>query len=375
MALSLLVFHYDKRWFYGGAFLNRAFLIVILALMIVSFGFAARDPIDSDNTPNGFNLMAVGDISFSGIDHIILKDPAYPWKGVSSLLEQADILMGNLEAPLSKRGSVYTKKKWLLRADPQTADSLVRAGFDIVTLANNHILDYGPVALQDTIDALDRVGIRHTGAGANRSLARRPAYMATTNGKRIAFLAYSLVYPEVFWANSKRPGAAHGDPSYFLPDIKEAKSNADFVVVSFHWSNEMVIKPRDYQKKYGKMCIDAGASLVIGHHPHVLQGIEVYKDGLIAYSLGNFVFGVLSHEKGDSVILNVLFDEKGLLQAEIHPINVDNHYVSFQPRFRTGDDAKRVLNILRNYSQEFGTSIEEQGNMGVIHVRKKVNDD
>jgi poly-gamma-glutamate capsule biosynthesis protein CapA/YwtB (metallophosphatase superfamily) len=358
----------------GGALLNRLLLFVVVVLILASIGSATEDPMNY-NTPNRFNLMAVGDISFSGIAHIILKDPAYPWKGVSSLLNQADILIGNLEAPLSKRGAIYTKKKWLLRADPRTAESLAQAGFDLVTLANNHILDYGPVALQDTIDALDQVGICHTGAGADGRLARQPVYIVTNNGKTVAFLAYSLVYPEVFWANSKRPGAAHGDPSYFIPDIKKAKSNADFVVVSFHWSNEMVTKPRDYQKKYGKMCIDAGASLVIGHHPHVLQGIEVYKDGLIAYSLGNFVFGVLSHEKGDSIILNVLFDENGLLEVEIYPINVDNHYVSFQPQFQMGDNAKRILNTLRNYSQEFGTYIEEHENIGIIRVRKELIND
>lgn len=315
-------------------------------------------------------LTAVGDINFHSIDGLILNDPEYPWKGTIDILRKATILVGNLEAPLSKRGSEYTKKTWILRADPRTVDSVAMAGFDVLTLANNHIMDYGPIALQDTLAALDNVKIARAGAGMNLNEARQPAIITAPDGTKFAFLAYSLTYPEIFWANSSRPGTPYGDPSFFVPDIKKAKTLVDHVVVSFHWSDELQYYPSAYQKNYGRLAIDAGASVVLGHHPHVLQGIEIYKDGLIAYSLGNYVFGSYSKRVKDSIILEIDCTKDSLLQAKIYPINVLNPEVQFQPRLRQGEDAQRVLSDMRTYSSQFKTDIESRGDVGVIRIRK-----
>lgn len=314
-------------------------------------------------------LTAVGDINFHSIDGLILKDQEYPWKGTIDILKRATVLVGNLEAPLSKRGAEYTKKTWILRADPRTVDSLVIAGFDVLTLANNHIMDYGPIALQDTLAALDNAKIARAGAGMNRDEARQAAFLTTPDGTKFAFLSYSLTYPEIFWANSTRPGTPYGDPSFFIPDIKKAKTLVDHVVVSFHWSAELQYYPSAYQINYGRLAIDAGASLVLGHHPHVLQGIEIYKDGLIAYSLGNYVFGSYSKRVKDSIILEIECTKDYLIQAKIYPINVLNPEVQFNPQLRQGDDAQRVLNDMRAYSSQFKTNIESQGDVGVIKIR------
>lgn len=315
-------------------------------------------------------LTAVGDINFHSIDSLILKNLEYPWKGAAAILEKASVLVGNLESPLSTRGSVYTKKTWLLRAHPRTVDSLVKVGFDVLTLANNHMMDYGPVALQDTLAALDNANIARAGAGMNRNEARQPAIITTPDGVKFAFLSYSLTYPELFWANSTRPGTPYGDPSFFVSDIKKAKLTVDHVVVSFHWSDELQYYPSAYQKNYGRLAIDAGASVVLGHHPHVLQGIEVYKGSLIAYSLGNFVFGSYSKRVKDSIILEIDCTKDGLSQAKIYPVNVLNPEVQFQPRLHQGADAQRVLNDMRTYSSQFKTEIESQGDVGVIRIRK-----
>lgn len=314
-------------------------------------------------------LTAVGDINFHSIDGLILKDLDYPWRGTSEVLKKASILVGNLEAPLSKRGSVYTEKTWLLRADPRTVDSLVKAGFDILTLANNHMMDYGPIALEDTLAALDNAHIARTGAGKNLNEARRAAILTTPDGTKFAFLAYSLTYPEIFWANATRPGTPYGNPDFFVSDIKKAKAVVDHVIVSFHWSKELQNYPSDYQKNYGRLAIDSGASVVLGHHPHVLQGIEVYKGGLIAYSLGNYVFGSYSKRVKDSIILEIYCDKSGLNQARLYPINVLNPVVQFQPRLHQGAEAQRVLNDLRTYSSPFKTVIEAEGDVGVIKIR------
>lgn len=346
-------------------------LLVSLFVSAVTYS-STTEPTSSSQIPgqSANTLMAVGDISFSGMDHIILKNPEYPWVDTREILQTATTLMGNQEIPLSNRGAVYTKKTWILQADPRTVQSLTLAGFDIVTLANNHILDYGPIALQDTLNALDSAKIAYTGAGMNLEEARRPALITTPNGTKLAFLSYSLVYPEIFWASKTRPGTPYGDPAFFVPDIQKAKTMADYVIVSFHWSNELQFYPSDYQKNYGRKCIDAGASVVIGHHPHVLQGLEVYKGGLIAYSLGNFVFGSRSKRIKDSMILAIEYDKNGLICAKIYPVNVYNPEVEYQTRLRHGADAERVLQDLRTYSKEFRTVIESQGDVGVIKIRE-----
>lgn len=344
-------------------------LLVVFLLCAVIYS-ADTDSSDQPPAQTVNTLIAVGDISFSGIDHIIMKKPEYPWAGTKEILQTATTLMGNQEIPLSTRGSIYTKKKWILRANPRTVQSLSLAGFDIVTLANNHIMDWGPIAMQDTMDALDSVNIAYTGAGKNLEEARRPAFITTPDGTKLAFLAYSLVYPEIFWAKKTRPGTPYGDPSYFVPDIQKAKMMADHVIVSFHWSDELQFYPSDYQKIYGRKAIDAGASVVIGHHPHVLQGLQVYKGGLIAYSLGNFVFGSRSTRLKDSIILGIDYDKNGLIQAKLYPLNVNNLEVEFQPKLRHGADAERVLQDLRTYSKEFRTVIESEGEVGLIKIRQ-----
>ncbi|HOP75791.1 MAG TPA: CapA family protein [Bacillota bacterium] len=351
----------------------RLALVIFLFLLMTITGWTAELPPASleMSVHSPETLMAVGDIGFPKIlGERILKDPSYPWKGTRDILEQADVLIGNLEIPLSLRGQAYTDKTWILRSHPQTVTALENMGFDIVTLANNHIMDFGPLALQDTIDALKSKNIQYTGAGMNSTEARKPAWYVTPNGVKIAFLAYSLTFPDIFWAGPNRPGTAHGIPTHFIPDIKRAKQSADIVVVSFHWSSEMLNYPKEYQKSYAKQCIDAGANLVIGHHPHVLQGLQVYQGGLIAYSLGNFAFGTYSTQGvKDSIILAVDFDRDGLIRAKLYPVNVDNHQVQFQTKRRFGKDAERVIQELRNFSKEFNTEIQFKEDIGIISIR------
>ncbi|MCL6588739.1 MAG: CapA family protein [Firmicutes bacterium] len=360
-------------------FVIATILTVFITLAGITVGIANTEDLTvpaaaSQNSspgpsPTG-SLIAVGDICFAGIEKKVIEDPEYPWAGTKSILQSGTILVGNQEVPYSTRGSIYTQKKWTFRMDPRTARSLTTAGFRVVTLANNHIMDYGPLAMQDTLNILDELKIAHTGAGNSLSEAREPAILTASDGTTFAFLAYSLVYPELFWASSKRPGTPYGDPAYFVPDIQKAKTLADYVVVSFHWGNELLFYPKPYQKLYGRKCIDAGASIVLGHHPHVLQGVEAYKGGLIAYSLGNFIFGSPSVKIKDSIILAVDYDENGLVQARLFPVNVSRYEVNYQPRLRYGEDAERVLQDMRTYSKEFKTEIKSQGGVGVVRISK-----
>ncbi|WP_143321393.1 CapA family protein [Clostridium sp. HBUAS56010] len=213
-------------------------------------------------------------------------------EGFRSEIGQSDIFMANEEFPFSERGSAAPDKQFTFRLSPSRVSMMNEIGVDIVALANNHSLDYGTDALVDTCNVLEGAGIRYVGAGPDMNRAKQLETMEV-NGKTIGFLAASRVYPDPDWvANSRKPGMVSGyDPTILLEEIKKAESICDYVVVYIHWGIERDDKPQEYQRGLGKQMIDAGADIVIGSHPHVLQGIEYYNGKPICYSLGNFIFG------------------------------------------------------------------------------------
>ena len=174
-------------------------------------------------------------------------------------------------------------------------------------------MDYGPEALAETIALLEKHQISYVGAGPNLAAARTPAIIEK-NGMKVAFLAYNNTYPLEFNATASRPGTAPGEIRYVTADVKAARQLADLVVVSFHWSAELLKERKSYQANLAKAAINAGAHLVVGHHPHVIQGVEVYKHGLIAYSLGNFIFASYSNRVQDGLILQVWLRPPVLIQ-------------------------------------------------------------
>lgn len=251
------------------------------------------DPEPEDST---IRFVFAGDILLS--DHVLA---AYNKTGtIGSVVDQglrdvidgSDVFMANQEFPFSNRGSAAADKQFTFRLPPEKVSLLKEMGIDIVTLANNHALDFGTDALLDTCDTLDEAGIYRVGAGANLEEARKPVIMEI-KGKTIGFLGASRVIPVGSWnATATSPGMLTTyDPTMLLEDIKSAKETCDFVIVYVHWGIERDEYPQDYQRTMGKQYIDAGADMVIGSHPHVLQGMEYYNGKPIVYSLGNFVFG------------------------------------------------------------------------------------
>lgn len=261
----------------------------------------------SDDVANSANSNAATDsmtILFSG--DVLLSDHvlnAYSRAGgISGVLDQgylsaiqsADYFTVNEEFPFSSRGTQAADKQYTFRLAPEKVSMFQEMGIDAVTLANNHALDYGTDALLDTCEVLDGVGILHTGAGKNLDEAKKPVVFEK-NGQRVALIGATRVIPEAGWA------ATNGHPgmlsSYevsvepLLNQIAECHAAGEKVVVLIHWGIERDETPQDYQRALAKRYIDAGADLVIGSHPHVLQGIEYYKEKPIFYSLGNFVFG------------------------------------------------------------------------------------
>jgi len=284
-------------------------------------------------------IQAVGDVAPKR------TEPASIFNSVAARLSEANILFGQMECPLSTRGSPAPNAKLAMRTDPSVAGILRDTGFHIMSLAGNHALDFGAVALLDSLEHLKASSIKTCGAGANIIQARQPAVFEIDN-LRMAILAYSSILPVGYAAEAQRPGCASmrafthyeqvepdqpGTPPRIhtfpdpldlralLADIEEAREIADFVAVSMHWGIHFVrATVADYQRTIAYAAIDHGADMIIGHHPHLLKGVEIYAERPIFYSLGNFAIEQPSAFKAD-VHLDKAFAEISQLSAGWKP--------------------------------------------------------
>ncbi|WCK52736.1 CapA family protein [Aneurinibacillus sp. Ricciae_BoGa-3] len=272
------------------------------------------------------SLLFAGDMQFTGsvAEQIKKHGTSYPFAAVSPFFRQADLSLANLETTLTLRGTAQ-EKQYTFRSDPRMAQAMKQAGLSIVGLANNHTLDYGPISLTDTIAALDKQGMPHVGAGKNLADATNVFY-TVKKGKKIAVLNYTWVMPSASWAaGSKKAGLASAyDPALMYSKVKEARKQAGVVIVFLHWGKERSEKPERYQVDTAHKLIDLGADIVVGSHPHVIQPIERYKNKLIAYSLGNFIFTRNSLDRCSQSALFSVNVQQGKLSAALIPVRITN---------------------------------------------------
>lgn len=212
-----------------------------------------------------------------------------PFTGVQSLLDESDINVINFEGVGSIANLAPIPKTWVLKMSPEISDLLKDANIHVATLANNHSLDFGPQGLFDSLVSLKQAGIQSTGAGLNLEEALRPVMIETHAGS-VCILAFNRTYPSSFWATATNPGTASVSIDETISIVRRYIKICDFTFPVFHWGEELQTIPKDYQVMIAHALIDAGATAVLGHHPHVVQTIEFYKDKPILYSLGNFVF-------------------------------------------------------------------------------------
>jgi len=308
-------------------------------------------------------LAFVGDVllGYGMVETLIDRHGVhYPWDNVRSILTSADYAMANLECAISTRGQPQPRKEWTFRGKPETLEGLRSGGIDVVSLANNHTLDYGTDAFLDTLEHLDRYGVARVGGGRNLAEALRP-HIWEKDGLKVGFLAATAIYPGGWEATGTRPGllVTHYE-SQVMKAIRDLRETVDVVVVGVHWGVERDPMPDAYQRRYGRALVDNGAHLVIGHHPHVLQGIEVYRGALIAYSLGNFVFTRNQYvDTWDSAILLVTVDRGGVVDARVVPIDAQ----LAQPRPVEGKEAARILQKIRDRSRDWGVDLDAEGRL------------
>jgi hypothetical protein len=300
------------------------------------------------------HLVAVGDVMLDRRigERIANGNPIFPFELVFDLLSTADITVGNLECAMGDQGAPVDKG-YTFRAPAEAARSFAIAGFDLLSLANNHAMDYGPVALLDAISLLEKNHVQSVGAGENAAAAAAPVILVA-NGTSIAFLSYVDVPVEVrgfdarsWTATQSQPGVSWTDPAQMQADIASVRPLADIVMVMLHSGYEYVVQPSLPQVNAAHTAIDAGADLVLGHHTHVLQGIEFYNQGVIVYGLGNFVF-----DDGDipqTALLNVWLDRNGVREIKVVPLILTEEG---RPRLATPEEAGEILSTIYSETKE-----------------------
>jgi poly-gamma-glutamate capsule biosynthesis protein CapA/YwtB (metallophosphatase superfamily) len=283
---------------------------------------------------------------------------------VVDVAREADLFVLNLECCVSDRGERWPSavKPFFFRAPPAAVRTLVHLGVDCVTLANNHALDYGAVALLDTLEHLSRSGISLVGAGADVGAARSPAVLVA-NGLRLAVIGVTD-HPSEFAATADRPGVAFADlrrgvPEWLIDAIEGARADADAVLVTPHWGPNMSPEPVRHVRSAAEALVAAGATLVAGHSAHVFQGVR----DRVLFDLGDFlddyaVDPVMRNDLG--LLFLVTLDERGPVRLEAVPLALD--YCS--TRLATGDETDWVCKRFRLACRRFGTEvIEEDGRL------------
>ena len=269
-------------------------------------------------------ILFAGDIMLADGPGRLIAAGGDPFAPFAATLAAADYRIGNLECAVATGGAAQASKLWSFRAHPETL-KVLRGRFDAVSLANNHSGDFGPLALLETRRHLDAAGIAHFGSGPDLSEAHRPLWI-DKKGLKIAVLGYNEYKPRRFEAGPQTPGIAWSEDEQVIADIRTAKAaGADHVIPFMHWGWEKNTQPDERQRQFARRLIDEGASLVIGSHPHVTQGTEIYRGKPIIYSLGNFVFDGFNYENGRrGWLLRLQIDRDGVRHWETLAADLDH---------------------------------------------------
>ncbi len=300
-------------------------LICIFSLALSLAGIRAAD--------DSVVLAAVGDVMLarSVPAQIASHDPMWPWEALAGQMKDADLRFCNLECPVST-GGLQIPKRYSFRADPlQAAQVLHAGGIDVVSLANNHSYDYSRSGLRDTVNFLATEKITALGTGIGHAGAVQPQFL-TRNGLKFAFVAYTEWTPDGYIPLDDALSLAVVDEATFSAELRAAKQDADFLVVSMHWGAEYSRGFTDSQQRLAHQAIDAGADLIIGHHPHVAQTVEVYRDRPILYSLGNCIFDRTGPYHSNGALARVRFSKTAVEVEKLLPFNIEEARPTLFPR-------------------------------------------
>jgi poly-gamma-glutamate synthesis protein (capsule biosynthesis protein) len=310
--------------------------------------------------PREITLAVVGDVMLDRTvgERIRSAGASNLLRRVRSRLRSADLAFANLECPLSSEGP-HEPKECCFRADPATVKVLTDGGFDVVSLANNHTLNAGRVGVLSTIKALRRANIQYCGLASERGRASDSVFVQA-HGLKVGFLAFSDL--DEFGAYSR---VGH-DLEAHAQRLREAKQDCDLLLVSYHWGEEDRREPTKRQREIAHVAVDSGADVVLGHHPHVLEGVELYRGVVILYSMGNFVFDQRAGERMASALFRLRYREHEGWEVRALPIEIP--WPSLRPQAATGKRRDEILARLRRLSAELGTTMSSDKGEGVVRT-------
>lgn len=315
------------------------------------------------------SFMAGGDVHLGDRASKVIRREGmdYPFRALAPLLQKSKIVLANLEGPIAVKAEPEDRN-YSYRADPDTAPALFKAGINVVTLANNHLVDCGREGVLETLEITRAAGLATVGAGADRKGAHLPALLQSGRW-RVGFLGY-------YWnrrtaATEHLPGSAMETDEALARDIGQLKPLVDRIVVTFHWGVPYERIPLEKDRVKARYAIDCGADIVIGHHPHLVQGYEIYRGRPIFYSLGNFVFGS-GNSKAEGLLLSVRFNSDGL-SCNVIPLYVKNRdpRVLFQPKVLAGKGGEKILSLLKSLSGKDGEMLKIQDGWGSLHLKSE----
>ncbi|WP_217592859.1 CapA family protein [Cohnella sp. GbtcB17] len=275
-------------------------------------------------------MVFAGDTMMDGSvkDAIRRHGADYPFTQIKAEVSAADYAVLNLETSVTEAADKDRNQRFNFKSEAGSLDGIKHAGFDMVSLGNNHVLDYKEKGLRDTLKNVEKAGLRHVGAGLDEEEAYR-FETVRLNGATVKIGAVTRFMPTTAWkATDKKPGVASAyEPEKILKAIRAASKEADYVLVFIHWGVENTTSPQPWQRKLAADMLDAGASAVVGSHPHVLQGFEFHKGKPIAYSIGNFLFpDYVKGKKADTGLLKLTLD-KGQVGISFRPLSIRNNRI------------------------------------------------
>jgi poly-gamma-glutamate capsule biosynthesis protein CapA/YwtB (metallophosphatase superfamily) len=289
---------------------------------------------------------------------------AYPFEKIAPLMKSRHLVLVNLETPLTR----HPRVRGLFSSDPRYAQAMKDAGISLVSLANNHVFDVGETGFLQTLDHLEDAGISYTGAGSNFEDARL-GKLLQIDGTELIFLNYTQFCNSGFASiAAEYPGILPLDPELIVEDVRVARERAALVFVLLHWGFENQPNVHPKQTEIAHLLINAGADAIIGHHPHVPHGIEVYKERPILYSLGNFVFGYARKEWSDNYLAEIVIDQERIHGIIIYPISGQGQGL-FRPEVLSGARADALLHELQIKSAIFDTAIAIQDHIGYVRIQ------
>lgn len=328
---------------------------------------------DVQKRPRTLKILVAGDVMFNwGLRETRQKRGDFaPVEGLIPLFLEADLRMVNLETPIANsQEEMDESKSYVFNANPEDISLLKKINIDLVFLGNNHSMDYGKKGLEDTIENLKKENILFAGMGKNIKEAFRPNEISIRN-KSLNLISVSNIGEARLFATDTKPGVAPFQLNRLKKIIEEKENKDKIQMLSVHWGVEYSPEPTKEQIKQAHELINFGFNVVIGHHPHIPQGVEKYKNGIILYSLGNFLFGSRNQYLNHNIAVMLHFDNKELLFCEIIPIfgkfQDSEHLVRPLP-YQEAEDFLHEYSIL---SQNLNTKIEVKNGRGYIYFKNK----